>query len=148
MQSCVPLRRNLVRSLPRSAAATAAVLLLTTTGTGAAAESGGCAAINRGELTSVLEAGAQLRPMLTLGAGERVTFTVAGGTLGSATVDLTSGEGAPRSLIAGSGSRSAILVVPADGLYGLRLAASDAALASFSASCQAIAATQSSFLGW
>lgn len=113
-----------------------------------AAESAGCASINRGTVNSVLEAGQQRSPFLTLSAGETVTFQVAGSALGSASIDLTSGQGAPRSLLAGTNAGSTTFVVPADGAYGLKIAASGAAVASVRATCITGGTTQSAFSGW
>lgn len=114
----------------------------------AVAESAGCAAINRGTVNGVLDAGQQRSPTLTLGAGETVTFAVAGSALGSASIDLTSGQGAPRTLLTDARQGSATFVVPAAGTYGLKIAASGAAVASVRATCTAGATTQSSFAGW
>jgi hypothetical protein len=99
------------------------------------AGSAGCEATNRGALSISVGPGAASTRETPLAQGETLTLSVA--SQGRASVRLTGGNGAPRTLVSGNGTTS-VFVAPADGTYGFRLEA-DSAGATLTARCTSVA---------
>jgi hypothetical protein len=98
-----------------------------------AAESNGCLAANRGDLTADMTAGADATRSAPLIAGETLTISVV--SRAAATVDLIGGPGAPRRLYSGTGSQTIAFAASETATYAFTFGGPTAGEASVRVTC-------------